>query len=482
MKSNPSPAPTASHFLWLAHGLLLLTIYGSLIPLQFQPMPFEKALEEFQEIQVFDPAILEARGDWVINMVQYAVLSFCYMAALCVDRRRGVALTSAALVIPVGCAVAAALEFLQVYFPPRTVSVNDIAVESLGVFLGAAAWLLAGSRLTHWLRQFWGRKGLGALAVQALPAYLALLLIVHLMPFDVVRSRRELVEKYRQGRIQLVPFADLFSGGLEPMVKLLVNVLAFLPLGILLGLVPRCSRWGWREILRVGLGVTATIELLQLVVFTRFCVVTDILTGTAAVVLGWWLVRQVYLPSAANRRGYSRIRAVWEGLYGRASRWGPPPWVLIALTWAVVLLLVNWYPYDFTTDPVRFQNSDPELSDENTPVVGLRRMSWAPLVDYYWGSRYQALDQFVRRVVSFAPVGILLSAAWGRREPWGSAAMLLATLLLAALIETGQYFIPARHPSVTDLLLEVFGAWLGYQGARHVASALRPACTSALTV
>ena len=223
---------------------------------------------------------------------------------------------------------------------------------------------------------------------------------------------------------------------------------------------------------------TVTLERAKAVSFSNIWAVD----GTAAVVLGWWLVRQVYLPSAANRRGYSRIRAVWEGLYGRASRWGPPPWVLIALTWAVVLLLVNWYPYDFTTDPVRFQNSDPELSDENTPVVGLRRMSWAPLVDYYWGSRYQALDQFVRRVVSFAPLGILLSAAWGRREPWGSAAMLLATLLLAALIETGQYFIPARHPSVTDLLLEVFGAWLGYQGARHVASALRPACTSALTV
>jgi VanZ family protein len=95
-------------------------------------------------------------------------------------------------------------------------------------------------------------------------------------------------------------------------------------------------------------------------------------------------------------------------------------------------------------------------------------MSWAPFVDYYWGSRYQALDQFARRSLSFAPLGVLLALAFGSRERRGLVITVGAALLLGVIVEFGQYFIPERHPSVTDLLIQVFGAWLGYNLARHV--------------
>ena len=57
--------------------------------------------------------------------------------------------------------LAAATEFAQIYFPPRTVSANDILVEGAGVLGGCAAWLLAGRRFSGWLRDFWNRRGLG---------------------------------------------------------------------------------------------------------------------------------------------------------------------------------------------------------------------------------------------------------------------------------------------------------------------------------
>ena len=204
---------------------------------------------------------------------------------------RALGLAAAAVVVPAGWAAAVALEFLQVYFPPRTVSLNDILVECLGVVLGAGAWLVVGQRFTNWLRRFWGRKGLAGLAPQALPAYLGLLLVVHLMPFDVVFGRAEIVEKFQQGRIKLLPFGALAGGGITPLLNLLRNVVAFLPVGGLLALMPR---WSWREwwaIVRVGLQVTVPLEFLKLLVYTRYCDVTDVLTGTAAVLLGWWLVR-----------------------------------------------------------------------------------------------------------------------------------------------------------------------------------------------
>jgi glycopeptide antibiotics resistance protein len=478
---SSKPPPTASQYLWFAHALLLLTVYGSLIPLRFEPRSWKEAVEQFTQIRVFDPRLVGARGDWAVNMVQYAALSFCYMAALGVDRRREIGLFAAAAVVPAGIAVAAVLEFVQVYFPPRTVSLNDILVESAGVILGAAAWLLAGPRVTDWLRRFLSQKGLAGLAVQLLPAYLFLLLVVHLVPFDFVFGRTELAEKYREGRIHLVPFTTLAGGGVTGLAKLATNVAVFFLLGVLLGLIPNGSRWGWPTVLQAGLAVTTIIELLQLVVFTPFCDATDVVTGTAAVLLGWWLARVLAGPPAGLSPRQRRLRAAWTELYLRVRRWSPRAWVIAALGWAALLVLVNWYPYDFTTDPARFQDSDAELSDEHTAVQGLRRLSWAPFVDYYWGSRKEALEQFGRRTLSFAPLGILLGVAF-RQQRRDEAAVVLTALLLATLIEGGQYFIPQRHPSVTDLLIEVLGAWLGYKAFRHAAGALQPACTPRLTV
>jgi glycopeptide antibiotics resistance protein len=465
MDSQPPRTPNASGYLWLACGLLLLTVYGSLIPFRFEPMPLDEAVARFRDIRHYALNATEARGDWVVNMVQYAAVAFCFMGALAVDRRpRG--LLAAAVVVPAGCGVALAMEFLQVYFPPRTVSVNDILVESLGTALGAAAWLLAGQRCTEWWRRFWGGQGVPALAAQALPAYLAVLLVVYLMPFDLVLGRAELAEKFQRGRIQLVPFAHLASGGLEALGKSLVNVAAFVPVGVLLGLIPRWSRRRGTAVLAVGLALTASVEGLKLLVYTRYCDMTDVFMGTAAVLLGWWLARGLYEPWAAGRRGAG------AACVAVVRRWGPVPWALLALAWAVVLVLANWRPFDFTTDPARFLDADAELSDEDTAVVVLRRMSWAPFVDYYWGSRYQALDQILWRSLSFAPLGILLAQALRPRR--GGVAAVLSAGALAAVIEAGQYFIPQRHPSVTDLLVETFGAWLGYRVARHAAGVLAP--------
>jgi glycopeptide antibiotics resistance protein len=460
MDSDRRQTPNAIQYFWLAHALLLLTIYGSLIPLRYQPIPLDQALEQFRAIPFYDLKLADARGDWVVNMVQYAAVGFCYLAALAVDRRWMVGLLAAVVVVPAGWAVALALEFTQIYFPPRTVSVNDILVECLGIVLGVGAWLLAGQGLTNWLRRFWGRKSLVGLAPQVLPAYLVLLLVVHLMPFDVVFGRAELVEKYQQGRIQLVPFTDLAESGIDPVLNQLKNIAAFLPIGVLLALLPHWSGRSWRPVLWFGLGVALLIELLKLLVYTRYCRVTDILTGTLAVLLGWWLVRR--LRQAAVARPL-RIESLGSG-----------PLLRLALAWAVLLVLVNWQPFDFTTDPVQFLDSDATLSDEDTSVLALRRVSLAPFVDYYWGSRYQAIDHLVWHSLAFIPLGFLLGLAFGKWERAGVAVTVLAALALGALIEGGRYFIPERHPSVTHLLIHVCGAWLGYKLARHTVHVLRP--------
>lgn len=474
MATNRPRTPSAAQFLWLAHGLLLLTVYGSIIPLRFEPMPVERAVGQFLQMRHYDPTLVGARGDWVVNMAQYASVSFCYMAAFCVDRRWAFGAGTAALVVPIGWLAAGAIEFLQVYFPPRTVSTNDIQVECAGIVAGVVAWLAAGDRFVGWLRRFWGMAGLAGLARQALPGFVALLLIASLMPFDVVFDLDEVALKARQGRVRLVPLGSLGSGKPRAWLDLLVTLPSFAPLGALVALAPSRRNRPWSAILLLGAAAAAAIESAQLFVFSRFCDLTDVLLGAAAVLLGWWLARVLSDRRDAERLGGLPMHRAWTGARFRLGRWGPGRWVALAGVWAVLLTLLNWSPFDFSTDPSRFRGVDPDLTDENTRVFWLRRMVWAPFVDYYWGSRYDALDQILRRSCAAAPIGASLALAFGRRERLGALVATLGVMLLGAVIEVGQFFIPRRHPGTTDVLILALGGWLGFKLTRHVAHALEP--------
>jgi VanZ family protein len=468
----PSTA-TAAQYRWLALGALALTVYGCLIPLRYRPMPPGEALAAFRGMAYLDPSLLGARGDWVVSIFQFAAPSYLVMGALCADRHRAVGVATAALVVPGIVALGIGLEFLQLYFPPRTVSLNDIALESLGGALGVVLWLLAGQRLTVWFRRFWGARGIAGLAAQALPAYLILLVVVHLMPFDLMVSAGEIAQKYREGRIALLPFRGAISGGLGAATKPLTNLALFFPLGVLVALVPRWAhRVGRRRwaILPLGLGITTLIELLQFFVYSRYCDTTDIVTGTAALVVGWRLARDPHLVRRLGGTAPAYRRLVGRpGPAARRATWG-----LLACGWFAALALVNWQPFDFTTDPARFATADALLTDEDTPVYGWRRMAWAPLVDCYWGSKYSVVDQLARKAVSFAPLGVLMALGPCRRDRRGAGLLVcLAALPLGGAIEVGQYFIPERHPSTSDLLVHCCGAWLGFAATRHVGAALR---------
>ena len=198
-KATCPSAPSAAHYAWLAVGMLVLTVYGSLLPFQFEGRTLDDALTIFREMQYFEPSPLELRGDWVISFVQYLILSFLAMAAVSVDHPRDIGIGAAVLLAPACVALSLALEFAQVFFPPRTVSTNDLWVESLGGLAGIGVWLVAGQRLTDWFRRVTVPQGIERLTSRLLPIYLAALLVVELMPFDVVLSPTELSVKSEEG-------------------------------------------------------------------------------------------------------------------------------------------------------------------------------------------------------------------------------------------------------------------------------------------
>src|SRR4029079_16705846 len=100
------------------------------------------------------------RADWVANILLFVPLSFLALGALTVDTRSRVARFVAAVPVVVGCmGLSVLIEFVQIWFPTRTVSLNDIVAESIGGVIGVTIWLAMGQTLTAWVRSYSAQQG-----------------------------------------------------------------------------------------------------------------------------------------------------------------------------------------------------------------------------------------------------------------------------------------------------------------------------------
>lgn len=447
------------HYAWVALGMLALTVYGSLIPFHFRPEPIAEALATFRDIRLHAPGDVGARGDWSITLVLFTCLSFVFMGMACVDRPPARGLAVAVLVI-LGCtALSVAIEFTQIFFPPRTVSLNDLILQAAGGLLGTVVWIVAGQELTRWARRLCSSTGVAGLARRLWPGYLGLLAVVQLVPFDFTINAAELGAKQEEGKIFLSPFASYAQYGVvAALAKMFIHGLCFAPLGFLRALAhesDRSANMSWPRVLLFGLVVAAVVEGLQLFVYSRVFDATDILLGTAAIAIGWH-------AGKLFRQSWSRSLSGSEmvvGLNISGLTWGT-----LVVAWLAIVLYFQWSPFDFSVDPARFRSDS-----EGFAAYGLRRFSWFPLADYYWGSKYNALDQFLKKTLAFMPLGVLFALAQTRLyDVRAYRRLLLTAISLALVIEIGRYFLPSRSPSTTDLLISSFGAWLGFALVQHV--------------
>jgi VanZ family protein len=136
LTSQATPASKHTRALGLAAlAYAVFVVYGSLVPLAFRYRPLMAAWDAFLQTPYLHLG-LGSRADWVANILLYIPLGFLatgWIAAA--SRSRGVA---AGVVVLVFCVLlAVGVEFAQLYFPPRTVSLNDIVAESSGRFWGS---------------------------------------------------------------------------------------------------------------------------------------------------------------------------------------------------------------------------------------------------------------------------------------------------------------------------------------------------------
>lgn len=410
-------------------------IYGSLVPLDFHRHSWEEAWALFRDIRYLNLGI-GSRADWVANILLFVPLAYLWLSASWHGNNLFWRVAASILVLAACAGLSIGIEFTQIFFPPRTVSLNDIYAESLGALIGILLWWASGTALTRWLSGWRAAAGTKALAQRLLYAYLFVLFGYNLLPLDLTISPVEIYHKWHEGRIILIPFTYGQAELVQRLYGTLTDVLIWIPAGVLASLDARYSPR------RIWLRLTAAavlLEFLQIFVYTRVTDPTDILTGSLGSALGIWLAMR-WQPAAAAAE-----RTEAAGSCGGLIAGG--------LLWLTLIFAVFWYPFDFQGDGMFVRN---RLAEATSRV---------PFAIYYFGTEYRAATEVLHKAGLFFPLGVLLALLaaripLGRASLWKMAALAVVGIA-AGLVEAGQLFLPGKLADLTDWTLEMSGGWAG---------------------
>jgi glycopeptide antibiotics resistance protein len=425
----------SKHCAYLALAFCAVAVYGSFVPFHFTACSWSDAADRLRSVCHFTTR--PSRSDFAANVLLFVPIGFFLAGTIGVDRRRLVAWLAALVVLPAALALSVAIEVAQIYFPPRTPSMNDCLAQAIGTAVGVALWLACGQSVVRYVRTLGSRPASGS-AARLLPAYLLILLLVHIMPLDLVISPVELYHKFKEGRIILLPFSGVLADGFAS--KLIWNLSFFAPLGWLYAAEPIVWNRGTGRTLQVlafAMLVPLAVELAQLPVRSRSFDSTDIVTGAAGVLVGCQLARA--LGRAATALSRSATDAVRPALVRFA---------LVAV-WLVLLAAVHWRPFDFADG----------LAAAHARTT---QINWIPFADYLVDTEYHAFDELHRKFLLFLPLGGLLAIVRASSLATSQRGTSLGCILAAAVaIEAGQILLPARYPSLTDVLVQFLGGWAG---------------------
>lgn len=422
--------------LWLGLLYLVFVVYGSLVPLDYHALPWDEAVARFQAIPFLSLGI-GSRADWVANLLLFIPLAFLWSGALAHGRHPALGAILTLFVLLAATALSLGIEFTQLFFPQRTVSQNDIAAEALGAIIGTTCWWGFGARLLAWYEGWHRETEPAGMAERIAWVYFAVVIGYSVLPLDLTISVVEIYHKWHEGKVNLIPFADLPANFMQALYQIGTDILLWVPLA-----------WLWRarpgrdnlKVWRMTFLAAVAVEFMQLFVYSRVSDVTDLFTGALGAGIGAWL----------GGRQFGRA-----GKAGSAARAASPNWLrlALALAWLPVLMLVFWYPFDVRTDSIFVR----ERMDFLTRV---------PFQVYYYGTEFRAITEVFHKTLFFAPLGALLAwwvsgLSW-RWRGYAMAAALAAIIVVALGIELGQVLLPGKYPDTTDWFLESAGGILGY--------------------
>jgi VanZ family protein len=410
---------------------IAFVIYASLVPLRYVAKPVDEVWREFDRIPWLELGI-DQRADWVANGLMMIPCGFFAAAAIDWKRKRRwpLLLATPFIICPL-MAIVVAIEWVQICFPPRVVSQNDIFAGVIGSAVGVPLWWISGRRLILAVEQFLLSKP-GIQKWRMLSAFGILgLLIYNVMPFDLLLSTQEAIDKWNTG-VTLLPGSDLQLSKYG-ILSLAIAGLRIVPYTFFTTL---CC--GKSTAIRHGILLAILVEIIKFPVHSRAVSLTDILASVVGAI-------------AAALLAHPFLRALL--FLDRATCW-----FLGSIGWSGVMLLGFLGRY---SDVLH----DQEMI--RSRLIGI----WiVPFARAHSSSEFAAGENIILKVAVFATLAFLLSGWCSRLSgTWTRSAMSLSVfwcLTIEVGIELAQVFLPPLVPDVTDFIVYTIGVVVGIIGFR----------------
>jgi glycopeptide antibiotics resistance protein len=390
-----------------------------LVPLDFRYLPFDQAWAAFKQTPFLQLGV-ESRADWVANGVLYVPVGFLGVRALAAPRLGLLPFFALAT----ACLLAFVVEFTQLYFPPRTVSQNDLLAECIGSLLG----VLGAVGLGPWLARWWQAWALdpARLARLASQAYALAYLLYCFFPFDVLVSQQEFADKMASSSGWGWLFAATGDSvvWLRAAVLLVVETVLTIPIGLALTM-GRTRAMALRRGLFVGAMLGLVIEFGQLFIASGVSQGASVASRAVAVGLGAWIISDWQHHNLEAARSWLSRNLRWLFLaylmpLGYGSGWGTHAWG-------------GW----------------------DRALQSWGDLRFLPFYYHYFVTEATALKSLGSVVVLYAPLAVLL---WARMA--GAAGAAVSAASIAAVFELGKLFLAGIHPDPTNVLLAGVSVWL----------------------
>ena len=415
----PTAKPAHSTWpLWL--GYVFFVVYGSLVPLRYKDRTFGDAWAAFQNIPFLNLGV-GSRADWISNGVLYVPVGFltAYLLAQYFQRLSRFILYVPALAFAV--VLAAGVEFAQLYFPQRTVSLNDILAECIGSVLGIAL----AARYAGWFKTLFESflNDSKRLKTLALDAYAFLYIAMALFPYDFFISWAEISAKIDSGNWGWI-VAGTSHSFVMAGIQLVAETMLALPFGFLLARLVSPRRATYTQAALAGLLLGIGIELVQF--FIASGISQGLSVGTRVI-------------GVCGGIALSQHTAAWQPTHFAAliKRLTPA----IALVYVLTLFQINGF----------ITLHWGSLADAKTQYD---QINFTPFYYHYFTTEAKALFSLSVVALSYVPIAVL---TWARGQ---SARVASATALaMCACVEIGKLFLTGTHADPSNLLIASAVSW-----------------------
>ncbi|MCK5099166.1 MAG: VanZ family protein, partial [Desulfobacteraceae bacterium] len=221
---------------WLFLGAvfsLSFLIYGSLIPFVLENKPLYIGWGEFLTL-LSKGLYIRSRTDLGENYLLMIPPGFFLMGFVWLNRQELITklLTVVAWFFCFGLSIL--VEFFQIFIVGRTPALSDILMQSLGSVTGILLWWIWGHKIwKHFFQNSIQGKPVG-IADKILWLYLLVLFSYSIVPFDLTINPFAIYQKFKAGRILLIPFSFGYNSVFEFIYDVTIDAAVWIPAGFLL--------------------------------------------------------------------------------------------------------------------------------------------------------------------------------------------------------------------------------------------------------